>query len=307
MEEKNNELIPPDYYGHPEDDDPLEEIIDDTDDDARIEKILNDEAVDKQVQEQKRKEESIKMADAPFTPQFGQSTFGSGSVGGNNSGLPWEQSKPQQQTTTWGGGTWGNGGRGFSTPGQQRPWGTTTQQPIIQQQPGNGNAQVNSKLKRIVICDALDCLVESYDSAGKPGVIPRALWDLKPRFDVWEKIRSFNPTRIYIIFPNYDLIPSLGGKDSTDLALAYIRRSLSAYLRIPEIDCSILRQMQYHTPKSKILSSVIGNGGNPDEIVYIGIYSGKYGLSDGDIQAAHQVGMDYIDIFNLLQGYYIYE
>ena len=77
-EEKDKELIPPDYYGHPEDDDPLEEIIEESDEDARIEKILNDEAADKQAQEQKRKEEPVRMADAPFTPTFGQSTFGGG-------------------------------------------------------------------------------------------------------------------------------------------------------------------------------------------------------------------------------------
>jgi len=39
MEEKDKELIPPDYYGHPEDDDPLEEIIETDDEDARIKKF----------------------------------------------------------------------------------------------------------------------------------------------------------------------------------------------------------------------------------------------------------------------------
>jgi hypothetical protein len=307
MEEKDKELIPPDYYGHPEDDDPLEEIVEETDEDARIEKILNDEAADK-LAEQQRKEESVKMADAPFTPQFGQSTFGGGgsSVGIGNGGLPWEQNKPAQQTTTWGGGnSWSNGNRGFG--GQTKPWGTTQQTPVQQPAGGTIDCRTNQKTKRVIICDALDCLVESYDSAGKPGIIPRALWDLKPRFDVWEKIRSFNPMRVYIIFPNYDLIPSLGGKDSTDIALIYLRRSLSAYLRIPERDCSVLRQMQQHTPKENFLLSVIREWQNIEEIAYVGIYSGKYGLSDGDIQAAHQVGMDYVDVFNLLQGYYIYE
>ena len=304
-EEKNKELIPPDYYGHPEDDDPLEEIIETDDEDARIEKILNDEAADKQAEEQKRKEGSIKMADAPFTPQFGsgQPTFGgNGGIGNNN--LPWEQNKPQQQTNTWGNNSsWSGGNRNF---GQQRPW-NTSQQPTSSQPQQGIDYRTNQKVKRVIICDALDCLVESYDSAGKPGIIPRALWDLKPKFDVWEKIRSFNPERVYIIFPNYDLIPSLGGKDSTDIALAYFRRSLSAYLRIPEKDCSVLRQMQQHTPKTKFLSSVIWEWKTIEEIVYIGIYSGKYGLSDGDIQAARGVGMDYVDVFNLLQGYYIYE
>ena len=307
MEEKDKELIPPDYYGHPEDDDPLEEIIEESDEDARIEKILNDEAADKQAQEQKRKEEPVKMADAPFTPQFGQSTFGgSGGLGNNNNNLPWEQNKPvQQQTSTWGNSnSWSGGNRGFGQ--SQKPWNSTQQSTVPQQQSGS-DYRTNQKTKRILICDALDCLVESYDSAGKPGTVPRALWDLKPKFDVWEKIRSFNPLRVYIIFPNYDLIPSLGGEESTSIALAYLRRSLSAYLRIPERDCSVLRQMRQHTPKENFLISVIREWQNLEEIVYIGIYSGKYGLSDGDIQAAHQVGMDYVDVFNLLQGYYIYE
>lgn len=300
-EEKDKELIPPDYYGHPEDDDPLEEIIEDSDEDARIEKILNDEAADKQAQEQRRKEEPIRMADAPFNPQFGQSTFGGGTIGGNNTTLPWEQNKPQQQTTTWGG-SWGN--KGFGSGSQQKPWGT--QQPSTPQVQGTIDCRTNQKIKKVIICDALDCLVESYDSAGKPGVIPRALWDLKPKLDVWEKIRSFNPEKVYIIFPDYRIIPSLGGQVSTNIALAYFRRSLSAYLRLPEIDCKILLQMQQHTPKDRILSGVV-NREISEDILYVGVYSGKYGLSGGDLQAAHQVGIDYMDVFNLLQGYYIYE
>ena len=302
MEEKDKELIPPDYYGHPEDDDPLEEIIETDDEDARIEQILNNEAADRQAEKQRRKEEPVKMADAPFTPQFGQSTFGGSGSLGNNSGLPWEQNKSPQQTSTWGGNnSWNSGSRSFGQS-QKQPWGTP-QQP---QQSDALDSRFNQKIKNIIICDFLDCLVESYDSAGKPGIIPRALWDLKPKLDVWEKIRSFNPKIVYTIFPDYRIIPSLGGEASTNIALVYFRRSLSAYLRIPEIDCKILLQKQQHTPKERILFGV-KNEVNAEDVVYVGVYSGKYGLSGGDIQAAHQVGIDYIDIFNLLQGYYIYE
>jgi hypothetical protein len=305
IEEENDNLIPPDYTGHPEDDDPLEEIeeTNESDEDARIEAILNNQ------QHQENISTTIKM-DAPFTPSFNSgSRFGSG----NSSGLaPWEQQQKSQSQSTPSWSSWGSSGSGSNNQ-PSTPWGSGNTGNNYQSQQ-KIDYTINNKRKRIVVCDALDCLVESYDSNGKPGLLPRAMFDLKPNFKVWEKIASFNPEKVYIIFPSNELVPGLGDKYLARVALEYIVCSITTYLRIPLGDCHVLKQMQQHTPKDRILSSVLEDPNkpgnivcNPDEVVYIGVHSGRWGLSDRDIRAAKIVGIDYIDIYNLLDGKYIYE
>lgn len=305
--EEEDNLIPPDYTGHPEDDDPLEEIeeIDESDEDARIEEILNN-----QRQETNTSTTNINTVrmDAPFTPSFNSgSRFGSG----NSGAAPWEQQKSQSQSTpSWS--SWGSSGSGNNNQ-PSTPWGNGNSGSIYQNQQ-KVDYTINSKQKRIVVCDALDCLVESYDSNGKPGLLPRAMFDLKPKFNVWEKISSFNPEKVYIIFPSNELVPGLGDRYLARVALEYLVCSITTYLRIPLGDCHVLKQMQQHTPKDRILGSVLEDPNkpgniiyNPDEVVYIGIHSGRWGLSDRDLRAAKTVGIDYIDMYNLLEGKYIYE
>ena len=43
------------------------------------------------------------------------------------------------------------------------------------------------------------------------------------------------------------------------------------------------------------------------DMVYIGIHTGRWGLSSRDIDAAHICGIDYIDMYNLIEGKYEYE
>ena len=109
-----DELLAPDYNGHPEDDEPLEEI-EESDEDARIEKILNGQ-----------EELKEKTMDAPFTPPSFP-TFGSGMSGGSIGGgqqTPWEkaaaeQNRASQSTSGWGS-SWGKPSLGTSST----PWST---------------------------------------------------------------------------------------------------------------------------------------------------------------------------------------
>lgn len=284
----------------------LLEDITDVDDDARIEKLLDEQSaynksLDKEVEEKEEKKSN--MAATPFGNN-------------NNGGAPWEQNNPQPSTPSWGSGSgWGSGSRGGGSSWGGSSWGSgggNSTPSWGQPSGGGGNQQkvdttINSRPKRVVICDALDCLVESYDSNGKPGLIPRAIFDLKPRFDVWEKIASFNPERLYIIFPSGELIPSFGRPQTAKISLEYLAHSISTYLRIPRDCCFILKQMTQNLPKDRTLMSVVKDWPDKDDMVYIGIHSGRWGLSARDITAAHAVGIDYIDMYNLLKGYYEYE
>lgn len=292
-----DELLPPDYTGHPEDDCPEDDIIEETDEDARIEQLLNEQSLEE------KKQQMSNNNSTPFTssPSFSPSFANGGNRGSNTA--PWE--KQQQQSTPSWGSSWGSG----SSFGGSNPWGNNNQTQQNRNVGNNTNSPtINTKTKSIIICDAMDCLVETYESNGKPGYLPRAIFDLKPKFDVWEKLASFNPEKIFIIFPPDQLVPSLGEKSASKVAMEYIVLCVSTYLRIPRSECTVLQQKNQYTPKNKFLASIVqGIGRNKEDFVYIGVNSGRYGLSNRDLAAAREVGIDYIDIFNLLDGYYLYE
>lgn len=314
--EFDKELIPPDYTGHPEEDDDDDDDdtlldLDDEDDDfdedeARIEKLLDEQ----ETQYKNEKEEKINMSNNNPFSNNNTPIWGTGSTSQpTSSKAPWETTPPPAKPT-WGSGSgssWGTGSSWGSSggwnPGQSNssPW---SQGQIRTNNTPPNNTVTTVKRKKVVICDVLDCLYESWESNGRPNILPRAIFDLKPKFDVWDKVASFNPQKIYIIFPAGELVPSFGNKDAAAVSLEYIAQSLSTYLRIPRRNCTILQQMQQGIPKSKTLFGALKDWKNKDDMVYIGICSGRWGLSERDKDAAHEIGIDYIDMYNLLEGRY---
>lgn len=317
MDRTNNaEIIPPEYTEYPREDDSdnLIEEIDEGNEDRRIEELLREQ--------EKLKDKTTRNMDAPFTGT-GYPTYQGGSNNNNNTPqiAPWERgnnntgNNNNQQgiggnihvpLPSWGS-SWSSINNGGNQPktGYTPTWGGQQNSGTQQKQ---SDLTVNSKQKKIVICDALDCLVESYDSNGKPGVMPRAIFDLKPKFNVWEKLASFNPTKLYIIFPAEGLVPSFGDTNSTVVALEYVAYSIATYLRLPRRNCLILKQMKQGIPKEHAIASLLNEESpDPSDIVYVGVRSGKWGLSSQDKDAAKALGIDYIDMFNLLNGLYLYE
>ena len=208
---------------------------------------------------------------SPFTP-----SFGSGSS-------PWQQ---RQQSSPWG--TSGNSGSSI--------WGS-----------GGNNTQKEpiNRDKKIIFCDFLDCIVETYDSQGRPGYIPRDIYDLKPRFEVWQKLAAFNPKQIYAMIP-VNLMPNTNGDESWIKTLEYFCCSLSAFLQIPPGSCRILAQTLIGQPKEDLISSIL-HSGLPiglNDVIYIGIYSGLAGQSNKDQVAAQRCGIDYLDLGMLLNNMY---
>jgi hypothetical protein len=284
--------IPPDYTDYPrEDDDPLEEMIDE--DDIKIEKLLDEQEelnsrLDSEFEERRH---WVPMSNStPF--DNGNSPFGSSRSGG----APWEK---KDTTPSWGNsGGWsaGSGWSGSGSFGQPKK-----EEPKVTPTGGLGNR------KKVVICDVLDCLYESWESNGRPNIMPRALFDLKPKFDVWDKIASFNPTRLYVIFPANDIVPAFGNPGVANLTLEYIKVCISTYLRIRKDSVFILKQQVEGSPKERIVYGAVRDWRNKEDMVYIGINSGRWGLSSKDADAAHACGIDYIDMYNLLAGKYEYE
>jgi hypothetical protein len=313
MEDDKLEFLPPDYSEYPReededlDDEELEDFDDDEDDseDLRIESLLDKQS---KYNEDLARSESIELEQAEER-EMSNTPFGSsdqpwrtGNSNNNNNGAsetaPWEK---QTQQSTGFGGSWGNsGGSSWNNIGSS--WGSPTnnQKPAV-------DYTKNEKTKSILIVDALDCLVESYDSNGKPGILPRAIFDLKPKFDVWERLASFNPRRIFVLFPAVGLVPSIGNTESAKVASEYLAQCIAAYLRIPRDLCSIIHVKDNAVKEQNISGIVSFNKCDRNSILYVGVRSGRFGLSSEDISAAKKNGIDYMDLYNLLKGRYVYE
>jgi len=284
---EEKQYIPPDYESPP-DDDPdnnsdsdVDEINDDTadEDEGKAEAIID------------KIEEEKKVVTTP--------TFGGGS------------STPQP-STPWGTPSFGSGGT-TSSPfgGSSNPWGGNNKSSIWGT-PGGGTTwggqnnsqkeQINRE-KKIIFCDLPECIGETLDSQGRPGYLPRDIYDLKPRFEVWSKIQAFNPEIVYSLIP-INLIPNTNGAEGWIKTLEYFCCSLSAFLRVPYTNCKILAQTAIGQPKEELINSILSQGINRNDAIYIGIYSGLAGQSNRDLLAAQRCQIDYVDLGVLLNNMY---
>lgn len=284
--DKDQEYLPPDYTGFPSEEDDIEM----DEDELKIEAALDKQETYKQelIEKTQKKEEEMSL---PFESP-------------GSSKAPWESNN--NNSSSGSSGWWSSnssprfGSFGSVSSDKDAPWNKNNE--------NSGKQKTGPTTKGIIICDVLDCLFESYESGGKPNILPRAIFDLKPKFNVWEKIASFNPGLVYILFPSNELVPSFGDPNTSQVALGYVSQCISTYLRIPKTGCVIVRQKGQNIPKAETLKGiVISHKQETDNILYIGVHSGKYGLSNRDKEAAHACGVSYIDLFNLLDNNYIYE
>jgi len=263
-------LIPPDYSDAPDDDD------------ADIDEEVSDEdesIVDTILEKQEKTNEKI-MTSSPFgTPAASTPAWGSSSWQTPSSTPSW-LSSAQKPTDPWSASRPSNG------------WNPTNTGPKI---------EIDRK-KKIIFCDLLDCLTETLD--GRFGSRPRDIYDFKFKFDVWQKIAAFNPEHVFIMVPQNTLPISANGLDNSGILLSYFCCCLSAFLRIPDTNCQILLQSRVGQRKEELISAAIQRIGNISlsDIIQIGIYSGYNGLSDGDKIAADACGIDYIDLYQLLNA-----
>lgn len=299
----NNSFIPPDYSDAKEADFPHtpEEDEDLIDQDVNLdEEEMNDyaSALDKEdfeveaITKQEQENERIAMTTpSPFGAPGNTTPFSapSQSPWGNQNNNP---------------GIWGQGG-GFSRP-QTPSWGTT---PSWQTpgSPGFGATATGQRLqidrkKKVIFCDFIDGAVEAYGANGKPGLRPRDVYDLRPRFEVWDKLAAFNPEKLFFVIPASLIPASANGINAWNVTLSYFCCSISSYLRIPFENCQILKQNHIGQRKVEVFQAVMDQGYKKEDAVVIGIYSGGPGLSNVDQEAAISCGIDYIDLNTLLNS-----
>lgn len=289
-EEDRKDYIPPDYSdedpGGPKEEDDVPEAESEIDE-GEAESLLD---------KQEQLNEKI-MTTTPFGQPVNNSGMGGGWTGPSSSPAPFSTPSFGQGagTTPWGSRpttpTWNPGGSSFQF-GQKQ-----------QQQ----NQEINRK-KRIIFCDFLDCMVESWDSNGRPGFLPRDIYDLKPRFEVWSKLAAFNPELVYAMIP-INLIPNTNGAPGWIKTLEYFCCSLSSYLQLPWDSCKILAQSVIGQDKSELMKSILVDPRgivrvNREDAIYVGVYSGLAGQSNRDQVAAQKCGIDYVDLGILLNNMY---
>jgi len=288
---EEKQFIPPDYSVDPEPEE-KDEDIDDLDeesitpyDESEEEELLDylhGSEKEKETEKEDEKKEENTVTTSPFpTTSPSSSSWGWGSSQQNNGGSFWSSS--QQNKPSWG---------GFGSSFGQTT--STTQK-----------EQINRN-KKVIFCDFLDCIVETWQSNGQSGLLPRDIYDLKPRFEVWAKLAAFNPEKIYIMVPR-NLLPSTNGPDAWTMTLNYFCCSLSAFIRVPFTCCQILVQQMLGQPKESIIQSIINIPNFPvkkEDMICIGIYSGENGQSNRDILAANICGLDYVDLNRLINNMY---
>lgn len=290
FEEAPKTFIPPDYSSASEEHEDAPGFDDElvTEDEGATETEL-----DKVLSDKKEKEKE-NMTTTPFgTPPTESTPWGSGSSG---SAPAWgSTSKP-----AWGSGGGSTWGSGSSTPwnAQSTPWsgggnsGSTW---------GQGQKETLNREKQVIFIDFLDCIVETWSSNGQPGLLPRDIYDLKPRFEVWTKLSAFNPLQVYMIVSRNLLPNTNGGGVAVQATMDYFCCALSAFLRIPYTNCQCLIENRIGQPKEELMGSIIRTlPVTAEKILSIGIYSGTPGMSNRDLVAAQRCQIDHLDLGQLL-------
>lgn len=306
---ENNSFIPPDYSEAKEQEFPHDPMIDE-DDDVFSDVDVEEEEVDyeptaakedfevKAVEQQKQENERIAMTTTSSTSPFGSP--GNTSPFGAPQQTPW--GNQNNSSSVWGSGggfrpstpSWGAG----STPSWQTP-GTGFGSGV-----GVGGQRLQiDRAKRVIFCDFIDGAVEAYGANGKPGLRPRDVYDLRPRFEVWDKLAAFNPERLFFVIPASLIPESANGINAWNVTLSYFCCSISSYLRIPFENCQILKQNHIGQNKADVFNAILREGGiKKEDAVVVGIYSGGPGLSNVDQVAAAECGIDYVDLNTLLNS-----
>ncbi|MBP3732377.1 MAG: hypothetical protein J6I84_03945 [Bacilli bacterium] len=290
---EDKQFIPPDYSDVKDEeeipyDSDLSGDDDDEDDDLDTdEDIENEEKIEELEQ---TKKQSVTMT--PFgNPQQPTSSW-------KPTGWNWGAQGQQQSTTP--SDFWSNpGGNNNPSNGWGQP-GSTWGKPSTQA--GQQNQQID-RTKKVVFIDFFDGLMETYQSQGQPGFIPRAVYDLKPRFEVWNKIIAFSPERVYGLAQK-EFLNDINGIEGWTRVLEGWCCCISSFLRKPYTCTQILLSTSIYQPKDDLIMTTLAGGLKKEDCIYVGLNSGLYNQSNQDFMTAQNCGIDYLDLGQLLNNMY---
>lgn len=190
--------------------------------------------------------------------------------------------------------------------GTTSPWQT----PVTQ-----GAKQQLNRSKKIIFCDLLDNLIESIQSGGKLGVQPRGIFDIRLKFEVWDKISCLAPDYVFVL-TNQNIVPGSMQARVFSAMTDYVMYSLAEYLRLPYQNCQCFTKAGFEIDNpltkpntgliSKALESIpdVSQKYKKEDMLVIGAMSGLSGQSNKDSLMAEKFKIDYIDIGQLLSIYF---
>lgn len=287
--EEITDLLKPDYSSELYDSDDDDDDYDDDDEESLsdIDEGKEDEETEDDSKRIINNFNNRSMVTTPFitqssTPTWGAAANNSWSNSSSSGSNAWAQ--PQQQSRPM----WG------STGTTTMPWNNSSNNS------SSGGVEID-RSKKVIITDFQDIVAETIHSNGSLGLVPRGIYDLKPKLQLWTKIGAYNPEKIYILCKNYG-----GDRGLWNSTFSYFCMALSSFLGFSHLACQAI-VMSDGVTKSDHINFILNNPEFPickSEAVYIGVNSGFAGQSNIDRLSAEKCGIDYVDAVQLQDKMY---
>lgn len=273
--------LPPDYSGYPSEDDDDEYIYEHID--VTGEDQYNENLLDKIM---------------PNQPYYQSSPWGNRNQ--VNTVYPWQHQSPYQQQVT----------QPIQQPAQPKPnkassiWSQENNMPGRLDNPWK-DIDLSGKIKfprnrDTAIIDLIDGAVESLQSNGRRGLIPRGLYDIRLRFDFWDNLINSGAKYFIIVCPN--------GLDPNKWKplYKYIISAMADYMSIPKNNFVLSIPRYDGEDKNVMLLREFEKVwvSLKDRTMMIGTRGGSAYESDSDIKLAGFLGIPYYSIDEFTINYF---
>ena len=159
---------------------------------------------------------------------------------------------------------------------------------------------------KIIFTDLDDTLIKTHTGE----TFPKGVWDMEFKYDVWNKIKEFNPEYLFIV-TNQGGIGHFVNAERFENKVAYVAAAIKEYTNIERVDWTYCssgdKKDKYRKPNTGMFDTItlsngliINNDFTLDDCLMIGDASGKPGdFSDSDKKFAENLQIDYIDVNEL--------
>ena len=160
---------------------------------------------------------------------------------------------------------------------------------------------------KVILTDLDDTLIKTHTG----NTFPKGVWDMEFKYDIWDKIKEFNPEYLFII-TNQGGIGRFVNAERFENKVAYVAAAIKEYTNIEKVDWTYCssgdKKDKYRKPNTGMFDTITLSNGlilnkdfTLDECLMIGDASGKSGdFSDSDKRFAENLQIDYVDVDDLL-------
>lgn len=187
------------------------------------------------------------------------------------------------------------------------------------------NEERIDRRKKILFVDLLDILIESESAFNSDpnnfnpnnnykriGVMPRGLYDIRLKLEVWSKLAAYSPDYIFCLTNQPGM--SKERLEAWNVMVKYVMHSLAEYVRLPYENCKCLTKFGFSRedpnvkPRLGLMKTALKSVPKSfrytrDDLVVIGSNSGYSNQGDQDRIMAQLAKVDYVDVWDLLVSY----